>query len=138
MYNESNFIESLLDETLGYDMREEYADLLSDWYGDDISLFDPDDEDLNIAFRRLNNTYTFWKTSRYVTSPYQKLRMKYDLLLESYMQLIEDLQTALHEKGQLAKFCYDGKRQVVTTKTNGGCNAGLERRASENGRTDAA
>jgi hypothetical protein len=138
MYTECNYIESLLYESLGYDMREEYAGLLTDWYGDDLTSFDPDDDDLIDAFRRLNYTYTFWKTSSRSLSPYQKLRLKYDLLLESYIQLIGDFKAASPEKNLLAQGIQKNSRKIVTAKIKDGCGSVRERRDVKNDRSDAA
>jgi len=79
-----------LDETLGYDMREEAEQLLSEWYGGDLSAFDPDDQELNMAFAGLMRTLLFSKKGAYAISSYEKLRMKYDALLEVHTKLIEE------------------------------------------------
>jgi hypothetical protein len=139
MYIAKHFIESLLNETVGYDMREEYTGLLFEWYGDDLSGFDPDDEDLIVAFERLRSNYTFWRTGPYNVSPYQKLRAKYDALLETYMQSIDELTALRHENEQLAMACRKSQRMGVSNKIKGGCgSAKKERRLIKNDRPDAA
>ena len=133
----SDFIESHLNETLGYEMREKYEELLYDWYGDDLSLFNPDDEDLAIAFINLRKNDLFWRTNPVLTSPYQKLRRKYDALLESYMQIVDDYKTACFEKEQLAAACRKTRRQVIALKINGGRSV-FERRSGQHDRSGAA
>lgn len=119
MNRTSAFIESLLNETLGYDMCEQYAALLYDWYGDDISLFNPDDEDLAIAFNRLRKTDLFWRTSPTAQSPYQKLSRKYDILLESYMQLLDVYKNVCAEISGTTKAFAVNNRKIVALKIKG-------------------
>ena len=138
MHNTRNLAESLLNEAFGYDMAEECAALLWEWYGDDLSPFDPDDEDLNIAFGRLRTRWTFWQTDRYAVSPYQKLRRKYDALIEAYMLLVDDFRAALDENEQLASACQKNHREVVSTKIKGGCGCAIERGCGKNYCPDAA
>jgi hypothetical protein len=87
-----------LDDSFEHDFSEECAGLLSEWYGDDLSSFDPDDEDLNIAFNNLRRSISFWRTGIITASPYQKLRIMYDSLLDAYMLLVEDHKMLLAEK----------------------------------------
>ena len=133
-----NLANSLLNESFGYDFSEECAGLLLEWYGDDLSSFDLDDEDLEIAFGRLRTYFTFWRTGRYTISPYQKLRLKYDALLESYLQMIDDYRTACSEKEQAEKACQVRGRKTIMVKVKGGCSHAKERRSHKIEKFDVA
>lgn len=90
MYDPSKYIRALIAEPF-CDLADEYWGLLKDWYGDDLSLFDIDDEDLSEALRRLTQIDRFWRTDpKPYRTPYEKLRRKYDLLLELYSSLADD------------------------------------------------
>ena len=138
MFTESRFIESHLNETLGYEMGEAYEELLYDWYGDDLSLFNPDDSDLAIALVSLRKNHLFWHTSPNAISPYQKLRRKYDALLESHMQLVDDYREACSEIEQFEKACQVHGRKTIAVKIKGGCSPAKERRPHEIGKHDIA
>jgi len=102
MYEANKYIHALFNEPF-CDLAEEYEELLRDWYGDDISLFDLDDEDLSEALRRLTQIDRFWRTaSKPDPSHYEKLRRKYDLLLELYSSLAEDYNNLRNDNRKLA------------------------------------
>ena len=103
----SNLLGSLLDDSFGHDLTEECAGLLSEWYGDDLSAFDPEDEDLNTAFAGLRRSISFWRAGPSSISPYQRLRLMYDAILEAYIQLAEDHKDLLEKNEQLMTACRD-------------------------------
>jgi len=91
LYNNVGFIESHLNESLGsYEMGEQYEELLREWFGDEIPIFVPDDYELANAFRNIRLNDLFWRANPHNISPYQKLRNKYDVLIEAFMQLSDD------------------------------------------------
>jgi hypothetical protein len=92
----SNYISGVLNETW-YDVTEEYAELLSQWYGEDLSLFDADDEDLATCVRRLTRTFRYWRTNPGQMTPYEKLRSEYEALTEQYQCLLDEYRILLAE-----------------------------------------
>ena len=133
-----NCINSHLNESYGYENREKYDELLYDWYGEDLSLFNPDDEDLAIAFNTLRMNSYFWQINPVLTSPYQRLKRKYDALLESFMQMIDNYKTICFENEQLALACQKKQRIVISVKTNGGSGVAGERRSLKHDSSDVA
>jgi hypothetical protein len=135
----SSYIECHLNESFGFEMGEVYEELLYDWYGEDLSLFDPDDEDLAIALTDIRKISMFWRTCPVQMSSYEKLRRLYDALLELYLQLVEDYNAVCLEKEQLALACQKVNRKILTLTIKGGCgSAAIERRFQKHVRNDAA
>jgi hypothetical protein len=98
----SDYISGILNEPW-YDVTEQYAELLSQWYGDDLSLFDADDEELAVCVRRLTRTFRYWRTDPDLMTPYEKLRRKYEALTEQYQCLLDEYYTLLAKaKDQMA------------------------------------
>jgi hypothetical protein len=73
-----------------YDVTEEYAQLLEDWYGVDMSLIDHDDEDLANLVWGLTRSIDYWRTNLNRLTPYEKLRIRYEALIEQHQALLED------------------------------------------------
>jgi len=138
MYTAQKFIDDILDQSAWFDMNGDCEELLQDWYGDDFSLAGADDEDLGIAFNRLRNTYTFWRTGAEEKSPYHKLRLKFDALFEAYMQLADDFKTICDDNLKLEKACQKNKRNVIATQIKGGCDTIRERRIINHDNISAA
>ena len=132
MSETSMYISELLQETF-YDFTEEYDELLNDWYGDDLSIFNPDDEDLYDVVKRLTRKIRFWCTSpNPPLSSYEKLRRKYESLLAIHSRLIEAHCSLRDENEQLAKAFRHGQRKNITTKIKYGCGCAMERRYEKN------
>jgi len=74
----------------GFDITEEYARLLEDWYGEDLSLLDHNDDDLAAAVWRLTNSIAFWRMSPRRMTPYERLRSQYEALIDQHQALMED------------------------------------------------
>jgi len=139
MSETSNFINAILTEA-SYDFTEEYEELLKDWYGDDISMFNPDDEDLLDVARCLTRHIEFWRTAsdpKYPWTSYEKLRYKYEMLLRVHSNLLEAYSYLVDEKEQLVEDCRYFHRKIGPTIIKGGCGNVLERRL-KNGDSDAA
>jgi len=138
MSKAKNYIDALLTETF-YDATENLDELLRDWYGDDLSLFNIDDPDLSIAARSLTRYIQFWGTAAYppLTS-YEKLRRKYDALLDVHSNLLEEYAILRDEKAQLAETCRCLRRRIFSTKIKGGCGSAKERRRLKNDEMSAA
>jgi hypothetical protein len=92
----SDYISGILNEPW-YDVTEEYAELLSQWYGDDLSLFDADDEELAACVRRLTRTFRYWRTDPGHMTPYEKLRREYEALTEQYQRIVDEYRILLAE-----------------------------------------
>jgi hypothetical protein len=92
----SNYISGILNEPW-YDVTEEYTELLSQWYGEDLSLFDADDEDLAECVRRLTRTFRYWRTNPRQMTPYEKLRSEYYALTEQHQRLLDEYRILLAE-----------------------------------------
>jgi hypothetical protein len=92
----SDYISGILNEPW-YDITEEYAGLLSQWYGDDLSLFDADDEELAVCVRRLTRTFRYWRTDPGHMTPYEKLRREYEALTEQYQRIVDEYHILLAE-----------------------------------------
>jgi len=88
MSNASNIIAGVLGLSV-FDVTDEYAQLLEDWYGDDLSLLDYDDDDLATAVNRLTRSIAFWRTNPNRLSPYEKLSLKYEALIEQHRALLD-------------------------------------------------
>jgi hypothetical protein len=73
-----------------YDVTEEYAELIETWYGEDLSLLNHDDEDLATAVWGLTHSINFWRTNPNQMNPYEKLRLKYEMLIEQHQSLLEE------------------------------------------------
>jgi hypothetical protein len=126
----SNYISGILNEQW-YDVTEEYSELLSQWYGDDLSLFDTDDEDLAICLRRLSRTFRYWRTNPGHMTPYEKLRRDYEALTEQCRALIDDNAALRAETTRLLADC----RESARTKKKRSCRSkGKERKEIRNGR----
>jgi hypothetical protein len=138
MYTAQKFIDDILTQSAWFDMDGDCEALLDDWYADDISMIGSDDEDLAIAFMRLRNTYTFWRTGAEEKTPYQKLKLKYDALLEAYLQMANDLKTICEDNVRLAALCSKSSRKVIATQIKGGYGAAGERRMSKDGNSCVA
>jgi len=138
MYDANNYISALLTEPF-CDLTEEYEELLKDWYGDDLSLFDIDDEDLASAVRRLTDLERFWFTSTYppLTS-YEKLRRKYETLLAIHSCLIEAYENLRDDNEKLVVACRQNTSKIAPTKINCGCGYTKERRHRKNDESNAA
>lgn len=138
MYEANNFISALITEPF-CDFTEEYEELLGDWYGDDLSLFDIDDEDLCHAVRKMTSVTRFWCTAPYppLTS-YEKLRRKYETLLAIHSFLIEAYINLREENERLVGACRDSRRKIIAIKINRGCGYAKKRRFHKNGDTPAA
>jgi hypothetical protein len=137
--NEANeYIRGLLAESW-YDITEEYGELLRKWYGEDISMFDPEDEDLCDSIRRLTSTFRFWCCGPpFVLTPYEKLRGEYDALIELHAQLLEEYVLLLKQSEQLAWACQENRRKAISPKIKGGSKSTAERRIRKNDDSDAA
>jgi hypothetical protein len=85
----SNTVAGILNATF-YDVTEEYASLLKDWYGDDLSSIDCDDEDLADAVWELTRSINYWRTDPDRMTPYEKLRAKYEALMETHQSLLDE------------------------------------------------
>jgi len=131
MSESRNYIDALITETF-FDATEELDELLRDWYGDDISLFNLDDEDLSIAARSLTRVIRFWGTATYppLTS-YEKLRRKYEALLAIHSCLIEAYGNLRDENEKLVVASQHDKRKIISTRIKGGCGSVKERRLSK-------
>ena len=98
----SNYIAGILNEPW-YDVTEEYDELLSQWYGEDLSLFDADDEELAACVRRLTRTFRYWRTNPEQMTSYEKLRSEYEALTEQHQCLLDEYRILLAEtKNQAA------------------------------------
>lgn len=73
-----------------YDVTEEYAELLEEWYGEDLSLIDHDDEGLAAAVWGLTHSIDYWRTNPARMTPYEKLRIEYQALVEQYQSILEE------------------------------------------------
>jgi hypothetical protein len=85
----SNTITGILGASF-HDVTEEYAELLQDWYGEDLSLLDHDDEDLATAVRAMTRRIGYWRTGSIRMTPYERLRAKYEALIEMHQSLMEE------------------------------------------------
>jgi hypothetical protein len=85
----SNTVAGILNATF-YDVTEEYASLLKDWYGEDLSSIDYDDEDLADAVRGLTRSINYWRTNPDRTTPYERLRARYEALIETHQSLLDE------------------------------------------------
>jgi len=121
------------------DFTEEFEDLLMDWYGDDLSIFNIDDDDLCHIVGRLANLLRFWCTDCDVPiSSYEKLRRKYEALITIHNRLLEAYSNLLDDNEQLAKACRYGKRKIISTKIKDGCGSVKERRYPKSDTSSAA
>jgi hypothetical protein len=98
----SDYISGILNEPW-YDVTEEYSELLSVWYGDDLSLIDVDDEDLAVCVRGLTRTFRYWRTDPGHMTPYERLRREYEALTEQHQRIVDEYHILLAEaKSQVA------------------------------------
>jgi hypothetical protein len=106
--NKANlFTQEILNETSWYDITEEYALLLREWYGEDLSLFDPNDEDFADSVRRLTKTFRYWRAKpQYLITPYEKLRNEYECLVEVHAKLMMAY-LDIHNGKQHFDYAYD-------------------------------
>jgi hypothetical protein len=111
----SDYISGILNEPW-YDVTEEYAELLSQWYGDDLSLFDADDEELAVCVRRLTRTFRYWRTDPDLMTPYEKLRRKYEALTEQYQRLVDEYHTLLAKTKDQMTPPETNRLNVITTE----------------------
>ena len=117
MYPETNFISALLAEPF-CDLAEEYEELLTDWYGDDLALFDIYDEDLCQAVRKLQSvTRLCWTATYPQMTSYEKLRCKYEALLNVHSCLIEAYGNLSDENEKLGKTCRDSRKKILKLKS---------------------
>ena len=97
-----------------FDVTEDYAQILEDWYGEDLSLLDHDDDDLAAAVRRLLRPIDFWRTNPKRMTPYEKLRAEHEALIEQHRALLEEHRDALLRIKNLSKqHVPDSSRAVV-------------------------
>ena len=73
-----------------HDITEPFDALLLEWYGDLTDRFDPADEDLADMVMALNQGNPYWKNPPTMTS-FQKIRRKYEWLLDAYALLQDEL-----------------------------------------------
>jgi hypothetical protein len=85
----SNTVAGILNATF-YDVTEEYTNLLKDWYGEDLSRIDCDDEDLADAVRGLTRSINYWRTDPDRMTPYERLRARYEALIETHQSLLDE------------------------------------------------
>jgi hypothetical protein len=73
-------------------VTEPYEQLLREWYGEDLSLFNSEDPDLATLIYGLTRNNHYWTFNPNTMTSYEKLRAKYDVLLSACEQLFERCQ----------------------------------------------
>jgi hypothetical protein len=119
MQIEKNFTQELLNESW-FDITEELDDLIGEWYGEASNGFPDNDIDFNDAVRSLISGYRYWRFNPETMTSYEKLRSKYEYLLEVHQCLIESYNELLSK----SEFATARRKQTqlksITTKTKGG------------------
>jgi hypothetical protein len=137
MQIEKSFVWEMLNESW-FDITEEFEELLSEWC-DDLSVVIPDDDiDFNDTVRSITRGYKYWRFNPDQMTSYERLRTRYDALLEAHIQLINDHQELRAESSRLAWPCRKRARKKVYSSINRGCGSAAERRFAQNVNPDAA
>jgi len=111
-----------------FDITEEYENLLQEWYGDSSAAYNTDDDDFADAFRALAKNYRFWHFDEKSMTSYERLRARYNALLDLHLDLVELYKDLTHKKAAAARG--KGRRRIISVDIKGGCKPNGERRIS--------
>jgi hypothetical protein len=137
MNDQRNYIRGLLYESW-FDITEEYEELMQEWYGDPMAVFDPEDADLTDVVRACTKSYRYWHFDPNQMTSFERLRMAYDVLVQAHVQLSESYQELLSAYETPKKANDADHIQISAIKIKGGCIRSMERRIGKTNEDAAA
>ncbi|MDR3304571.1 MAG: hypothetical protein LBS85_00860 [Clostridiales Family XIII bacterium] len=110
-----------------FDITEEYEDLLQEWYGDSSAAYSTDDDDFADSFRALTKNYRFWHFDEKPMTSYERLRARYNALLDLHLGLVGLYKDFCAAHKEAAAPRDNGQRRIISADIKGGCKPNEER-----------